>query len=108
MIDRQNEENVKQEFTNNKKNVIDNITLESPQNLYPEQLQKKKTEEGNVNNDVSAKIEEEQNLEENFRIIRARYCHEKKKVIFIMYAVRKIRNLAKLKNVFAEMTETFM
>ena len=108
MIDRQNEENVKQEFTNNKKNVIDNITLENPENLNPEQLQKKKTEEGNVNNDVSAKIEEEQNLEENFRIIRARYCHEKKKVIFIMYAVRKIRNLAKLKNIFAEMTETFM
>lgn len=30
-------------------------------------------------------------------IIRARYVHEKKKIIFIMYTVRKLRNLAKNK-----------
>lgn len=108
MIDRQNEENVKKEFTNNKKNVIDNITLEDPEKMSTDQLTKNKTEENNVKDDVAMKIEEEQNLEENFRILRARYCHEKKKVIFIMYAVRKIRNLAKLKNVFGDMTDSFM
>jgi hypothetical protein len=108
MIDRQNEDNVKKEFTNNKKNVIDNITLEDPENLKTEMIKQNKTEENDIKADLNNKIDEEQNLEENFRIIRARYCHEKKKVIFIMYAVRKIRNLAKLKNVFGEMTDSFM
>lgn len=46
--------------------------------------------------------------EEAFRMIRARYCHEKKKIIFIMYTVRKLRNLAKLKYVFNELSEKFM
>ena len=40
------------------------------------------------------------NFEDAFRMIWARYCHEKKKIIFIMYTVRKLRNLAKLKYVF--------
>jgi serine/threonine-protein kinase ULK/ATG1 len=108
MFDRQNEETVKKEFTNNKKNVIDNITLENPENMKQDDVAKNKTEEGNVKDEVQMRIEEEQSLEENFRLIRARYCHEKKKVIFLMYAVRKIRNLAKLKNVFGEMTDSFM
>ena len=108
MIDRQNEENVKKEFTNNKKNVVDNITLENPENMKTDMINRNNTEEGTVREDIGNRIEEEQNMEENFRIIRARYCHEKKKVIFIMYAVRKIRNLAKLKNVFGEMTDAFM
>jgi serine/threonine protein kinase len=108
MIDRQNEDKVKLEFTNNKKNVVDNITLDDPEQMRPEHINRREAEEGAVNDDMGAKIAEQQNLEENFRIIRARYCHEKKKVIFIMYAVRKIRNMAKLKNIFNEMTETFM
>lgn len=47
-------------------------------------------------------------MEENFKIIRSRYVHEKKKVIFIMYTVRKLRNLAKLKNVFGELCDHLM
>ncbi len=48
------------------------------------------------------------NFEEAFRMIRARYCHEKKKIIFIMYTVRKLRNLAKLRYVFNDYCEKFM
>lgn len=43
------------------------------------------------------KIQEELIKEENLKIIRARYVHEKKKVIFMMYSVRKLRNQAKLR-----------
>jgi len=108
MLDRQNEENVKKEFTNNKKNVVDNVLLDDPEKMEADEIKKKKAEEAPLREDLNNKLEEEQNLEENFRVIRARYCHEKKKVIFIMYAVRKIRNLAKLKNVFGDMTDSFM
>jgi len=48
------------------------------------------------------------NFEDAFRMIWARYCHEKKKIIFIMYTVRKLRNLAKLKYVFNDYCEKFM
>lgn len=60
--------------------------------------------------DVKEPIENEavEDNEDAFKFIRARYCHEKKKIIFIMYTVRKLRNLAKLKYVFNQLTEKFM
>ena len=64
-------------------------------------VKKKKEIEKNVNYDVK-------NFDEAFRYIRARYCHEKKKIIFIMYTVRKLRNLAKLKYIYNNLTEKFM
>jgi len=108
MINRKNEGKVKQEFMKNKENVADDITLEDPEKMNSNELNKNHAEEGAINNDASIKIEEEQNLEENYKIIQDRYCHEKKKILSIMLTVRKIRNLAKLKNDFNEMTETFM
>ena len=108
MFERQNEELVNKEFSKNQQTAVNNATIEDPANLKTETISKHKTEEAVARNDVVNQIEEEQNLEENFRLIRARYCHEKKKVIFVMYAVRKIRNLAKLKNVFGDMTDSFM
>ncbi len=64
---------------------------------------KKETEQTVRKNEYNIK-----DYEEAFRYIRARYCHEKKKIIFIMYTVRKLRNLAKLKYVFNFLTEKFM
>lgn len=54
------------------------------------------------------KIDDEMSRQENIRLIRARYIHEKKKVIFIMYSVRKLRNQAKLKNVYGELSDSLM
>lgn len=57
---------------------------------------------------MAKKLEDEVTREENFKLIRARFVHEKKKVIFIMYTVRKLRNLAKMKNVYGDMTDSLM
>lgn len=59
-------------------------------------LNKKKEEEEEIKTDIM----DTEDFEEAFRFIRARYCHEKKKIIFIMYTVRKLRNIAKLKYVY--------
>lgn len=64
--------------------------------------------EEEVANDQLNNIDDQERNEEVFRFIRNRYCHEKKIIIFIMYTVRKLRNLAKLKFVFNQLTEKFM
>ena len=108
MFDRQHEDMVNKEFNKNQQTVVNNAVLENPADMQTESVKKREAEEAEAKTDEVSRIEEEQNLEESFRLVRARYFHEKKKVIFVMYAVRKIRNLAKLKNVFGDMTDSFM
>lgn len=71
-------------------------------------LNKKNEMEEDVKHDQMDNIDDQENYEELFRFIRARYCHEKKKIIFIMYTVRKLRNLAKLKYIFNQLAEKLM
>ena len=71
-------------------------------------LNKVKEVEEEVKQGQMDNIDDQENYEELFRYIRARYCHEKKKIIFIMYTVRKLRNLAKLKYIFNQLTEKLM
>lgn len=108
LLIRDNEENVKQEFQKNKQTDIQNDQLQNPEQMQVGKLNREKAEEEVVQNDQINNINEEENFEELFRFIRARYCHEKKKIIFIMYTVRKLRNLAKLKYIFNQLTEKLM
>jgi len=64
------------------------------------EINKKKEEEEEIRTETLDNIETTEDFEESFRFIRSRYSHEKKKIIFIMYTVRKLRNIAKLKYVF--------
>ena len=107
MFERQNEENVKKEFVNNKKQAIETDKFDNPE-LVEKKFDAKKEEEQDIVGDQNKKVEEEFATENNFKLIKNRYVHEKKTVIFIMYTVRKLRNLAKIKNVFNEMSDSLM
>jgi len=104
LLFRDNEENVKKEFNDNKAQQITTNELQNPEKMEVGKLNKKKEEEEDVKTDPV----DTEDFEEAFRFIRARYCHEKKKIIFIMYTVRKLRNIAKLKYVYNQLTEKFM
>ena len=110
MFERQNEENVKKEFLNNRHQVVENTVFEDPEKNEKkmEIINTKVAEEQDVKADQDKKLEEELTIENNFKLVRSRYVHEKKTVIFIMYTVRKLRNLAKLKNIFNEMADALM
>lgn len=111
MLYRDHEDNVKQEFTKNKEVAVD-TKLEDPQNLVVNNnnVNRREANEENLpqNNGQMDEIAANERFEESLRYIRARYCHEKKKIIFIMYTVRKLRNLAKLKHVFSQLTDRLM
>lgn len=100
LLDRQNEKVVKTEFDANKKTAV-NIeqNLLNPDQIKIEAITRRATEEVSIKNDEKLnEIVNKDAMEEAHAKIKARYCHEKKKIIFIMYAVRKLRNLAKLRN----------
>lgn len=108
MLYRNHEDKVKQEFTKNKATAKDTKLID-PNELDTKSVKKNKAEEESVGNDAKMnEIADRASLEEAFKFIRARYCHEKKKIIFIMYTVRKLRNLAKLKHPFNQLTDRFM
>lgn len=110
MLYRDHEDNVKQEFTKNKEVAVD-TKLENPEKLVvANTAQGKKADEEDIaqNNGQLDEIANQERFEESLRYIRARYCHEKKKIIFIMYTVRKLRNLAKLKHIFSQLADRLM
>ena len=106
MFERQNEEKVKNEFSKNKVTVINNPDLIQPEQMVPEVVNRNNTQEEAIPQNIC--YDETANLNESFKVIRARYCHEKKKIIFMMYAVRKVRNLAKQKNLYGDLINEFM
>lgn len=112
MLYRDHEDNVKQEFTKNKEVAVDTTKLEDPQHLETvNNVKKKEIKTENIGGQANGQLEEiakQEKFEESLRYIRARYCHEKKKIIFIMYTVRKLRNLAKLKHIFSQLTDRLM
>lgn len=107
MFERQNEENVKKEFANNMHQAVEAQAFEDPANKT-DVVSARPAEEVDVKAGEDRRIEEEMSAETNFKLIRSRYVHEKKTVIFVMYTVRKLRNLAKMKNVFADMADALM
>ena len=80
----------------------------NPEKLEPHKIQHKVEVQETETTTTDDNVDQIEKFEEAFRYIRARYCHEKKKIIFIMYTVRKLRNLAKLKFVFNSLSERFM
>ena len=108
MLYRNHEDKVKKEFSKNKVTAKDTKLID-PNEMESGSLKKNKAEEESVDNDTKLQeIAQREKFEEAFKYIRARYCHEKKKIIFIMYTVRKLRNLAKLKYLFNQLTDRFM
>ena len=110
MFERQNEEHVKKEFLNNMHQVVENTVFEDPEKNEKkmEIINANMADEQDIKADQDKKLEEELTIENNFKLIRSRYVHEKKTVIFVMYTVRKLRNLAKMKNIFNEMADALM
>jgi hypothetical protein len=82
--------------------------LPNPEKLEPHKINKKVEVQEAEATTTEDNIDQIEKYEEAFKYIRARYCHEKKKIIFIMYTVRKLRNLAKMKFVFDAVSERFM
>ena len=107
MFERQNEENVKKEFVNNKNQPVNVNNFDDPE-VNNRQMDARQIDEQEVKEMPNKIIEEELATESNFKIIKNRFVHEKKTVIFVMYTVRKLRNLAKTKNVFNEMADALM
>ena len=107
MFERQNEQKIKMEFMNNKIEAVDNQKFDN-QTVAEKHLEIKNTEEDDIKDVQQEHIAAQFETENDLKFIRNRYIHEKKTVIFIMYTVRKLRNLAKNKSVFKNYCEHFM
>ena len=110
MIYREHQELVRNQFLQNKKDAdnIKNQNLLDPKDLDEKSVKVKVEKEEDIQNNKYKEAMDNEKLEELFKFARARYCHEKKKIIFIMYTVRKLRNLAKLKHIFPDLTDKLM
>lgn len=49
-----------------------------------------------------------ESLSENIRLLKYNYCHVKKMIVFMMYTVRKMRNMVKAKHIFGPVSENMM
>ena len=113
VIPRNNQKNIKKEFMHNQNNATHGeYTLKNPKDMNEVPVPKAPTRRGNQDErktqEVYQEIEKMQRQEESRKNIRSRYFHEKKKIIWIMYTVRKIRNLAKQKHIYKELCEKLM
>lgn len=113
VIPRNNHVNIKKEFVHNKTTATQGeISLRDPKDItdvpVPAPNSKKNNTDERNTREVYDEIEKTQRLEEAKKNIRSRYFHEKKKIIWIMYTVRKIRNLAKQKHTYKELCQKLM
>jgi hypothetical protein len=110
MLYRENQELVRNQFLKNQKEAeaINDLDLIDPQERQEKEVDAKLEKEEELKNNQYKELVDNERLEELFKFARARYCHEKKKIIFIMYTVRKLRNLAKLKHIFPELADRLM
>jgi len=107
---RNHEAKVKQEFSKNKQGMVE-AKLVGLEALEAEHGVKTRNAKEETIAEHAPQINELMRLEkfeESMKYIRARYCHEKKTIIHVMYTVRKLRNLAKLAHVFNHLTDRFM
>lgn len=109
MIYREHQELVRNQFNKNQKEAdIKNGDLLNPKDMDEKSVQRKIEKEEDLKKNQYKEVVDNEKLEELFKFARARYCHEKKKIIFIMYTVRKLRNLAKLKHIFSDLSDKLM
>jgi serine/threonine protein kinase len=95
---RNNEENVKKLFEQNKKDNTDTVELaQEPEDikLGPQSAQ-------------ALKNADEMTLEKIKERVLSRYTHEKKTIVFFMYTCRKLRNLAKDRATFKKAANGLM
>lgn len=107
---RNNENLVTKEFKRNRESIIPNeIHLRNPMEMKIEgNINKNNYEEESEDMSKYNELESKEIIQNNIKLIKDRYYHEKKKIIFIMYSVRKVRNMAKLKNIFGNLVNNFM
>lgn len=107
-----NQEQIKKEFEKNQHNNHGEYTLKNPKDMnevpVPKANIRRAQKDERNTKEVYQEIEKMQRQEEARKNIRSRYFHEKKKIIWIMYTVRKIRNLAKQKHIYKELCEKLM
>lgn len=103
LFTKQNEEKVKREFAQNKVQGLDRA--KTPEKIVVKRLQ---AHEDAVDPRELAKFESANSLEIAYEEIKLRYFNEKKKIIFMMFTVRKVRNLSKLRNTFGALSERLM
>lgn len=100
---KQNEEKVKMEFIQNRNQPIEHA--KTPEKVVVKRMQAK---EDAIDPKELQRIESVQSKEAAFEQIKLRYFNEKKKIIFMMFTVRKIRNLSKVKAAFGSLSERLM
>lgn len=113
VIPRNNQMNIKKEFVHNKTTATHGeISLKDPKDMtdvpVPVANPNRPNNDQRNPQEVYNEIEKMQKLEDARKNIRSRYFHEKKKIIWIMYTVRKIRNLAKQKHIYKEFCQKLM
>ena len=113
IIPRNNHKKIKKEFIKNQKTATQGeYALKNPKDMNdicaPRASTYKSPHDEPRNEKMYMEIEKMQKQEEYKKSIKSRYFHEKKKIIWIMYTVRKIRNLAKQRHLYKELCEKFM
>lgn len=100
---KQNEEKVKREFIQNRNQPVE--YAKTPEKIVVRKLQAK---EDTIDPKELQNLDNAESRDAAFELIKLRYFNEKKKVIFMMFTVRKIRNLSKSKAAFGSLSERLM
>ena len=112
IIPRNNHKKIKKEFIKNQKTATQGeYALKNPKDMKEMSAPRASSHKENNNQtteEMYKEIEKMQKQEEYKKNIKSRYFHEKKKIIWIMYTVRKIRNLAKQKHIYKELCGKLM
>lgn len=98
-----NEEKVKKEFIQNRNQPTE--LAKTPEKVVVRRLQAK---EDNIDPRELQHLDSAQTREAAFEQIKLRYFNEKKKIIFMMFTVRKIRNMSKQKAAFGSLSDRLM
>lgn len=112
VIRRQNQDQTRQEFTHNQSHAHHGeFTLKNPSDMRQAPIRATniaEAQEGGKPDKLFEEISQAQRAEDRVKEIKARYIHEKKKIILIMYTARKLRNLAKQKQRLPELAAKLM
>ncbi len=82
--------------------------LVAPEVLPTNQIQSTQQQEEAIPFMQTEYINPNESITENIRLLKYNYCHVKKMIVFMMYTVRKMRNMVKQKQIFGNVTENMM
>jgi hypothetical protein len=71
--------------------------LVAPEVLPTNQIQSTQQQEEAIPFMQTEYINPNESITENIRLLKYNYCHVKKMIVFMMYTVRKMRNMVKQK-----------